>query len=172
MQEDPKTKPTKVIFLDIDGVLCTHRSHRAYGSQRGMERHFDPCAVKLVERLCIESEAVLVLSSTWRKLMTQQAMTAILMNAGMRDVPWHEDWKTEVRFSDRPRGGEIFTWLEDHPEVSRYAIIDDSSDFRECQRYFHVKTTMEDGLLYDGFEQAEKILSGTYGERKDYVHLE
>lgn len=48
------------------------------------------------------------------------------------------DWPHELR------GDEINDWLAKHPEVDKYAILDDDSDFYDDQPLF--KTTFKDGL--------------------------
>lgn len=57
-----------VIFLDIDGVLCTPLSVRLnWLFRRPMERpFFDPIALGLLRRLVRRTGARVVLSSSWR----------------------------------------------------------------------------------------------------------
>jgi hypothetical protein len=37
------------------------------------------------------------------------------------------------------RGDEVQAWLDEHPEVMRYAIVDDDVDFHESQRVFRTE---------------------------------
>lgn len=52
----------KVLFLDIDGVLCTARSRAAYGKITGL----DPVCCHILLRLAREFDLDIVLHSTWR----------------------------------------------------------------------------------------------------------
>ena len=51
------------------------------------------------------------------------------------------------------RGDEINAWLSEHPEVTKYAILDDESDFYDDQPLF--QTTFETGLTD---EIAQKVI--------------
>jgi hypothetical protein len=148
-------KETRVIFLDMDGVLCTQRAHRAYAEQAFMQ-HLDPVAVRMLARLCKTTEAQLVLSSTWREFHDKSAMTCILMNAGFGIVPWHQNWCTP-KLRNAQRGAEIQSWLEVH-KPARYCILDDDSDMLDEQKPFFVQTPSNDGFLWEHYELAESIL--------------
>lgn len=154
-----KSRP--VIFLDIDGPLCTGRSHLAFGG-KGLMRHLDPTSTRLVARLVKETDSELVLSSTWRRHYDQLAMTAILTNAGFDVVPWHKNWCTKMdlgRFGIVFRGSEIDQWLKEN-KTKKYLILDDSSDIYEHQKPFHVQPDVEEGFGYYDYKKALKILKG------------
>ena len=55
-----------VIFLDIDGVICTLRSHLAFGDGLLMDS-WDITVCQMIARLCEKNDCKLVISSTWRK---------------------------------------------------------------------------------------------------------
>lgn len=52
-----------VVFLDIDGVLNNLGTVAAFGNP---SKHLDPVSVALVDKLCREGEADVVVSSSWR----------------------------------------------------------------------------------------------------------
>lgn len=124
----------RVIFLDIDGVLNAH--HNTAERWRGFigidQRH-----VKLFLKLIERTGAKVVLSSTWR-----------------RDDDWLETMDVNglhkelfIGRTDRlgvARGIEIQKYLNEHPEITQYAILDDDSDMLEGQRFF--KTVWDVGL--------------------------
>lgn len=156
-----KHEKNRVVFLDMDGVLCTLRAVEAYGGDGGLWQHLDPVAVKLIERLLIETKAQLVLSSSWRHHHDRLSMTAILQNAGFANVPWHQNWKTPTanrRMSEPSnRGDEIKLWLETaKPDV--YCIIDDFDQFHPDQRPFFVLTHETDGFSWANYKKALRIL--------------
>lgn len=150
---------TRVLFLDIDGVICTDRAYFASAQDRNKSilRTWDPVSIKLVERLCLDFDLKVVISSTWRH--------------GNRDVPlmllthgfcgeFHKDDKTPAKLSGTSRGHEIRMWLDKHPEVTQFVIIDDSTDGirgTELQK-FHVETHVEDGFLTHNYKHAVQLL--------------
>jgi hypothetical protein len=97
-----------------------------------------------------------VLSSTWRKFHDKIAMTAILQNAGLYEVPWHLSWKTP-EFETGSRGEEIQAWIDVHKPDS-YLILDDDRDMLESQLPFFVKTHPTDGITFENYNRAHEIL--------------
>jgi hypothetical protein len=106
---------SKIVFLDIDGVLNSKRTP----NPRGFPYIVDPKLLDRYVRLAATTGAKTVLLSTWRH------DPAGRWAARYYGVPF-----TDV-IPDMPhssRGDEIRAWLEKHPEVSRYAILDDEDD--------------------------------------------
>lgn len=139
--------PLRVLFLDIDGVLNSHRSCFALGgishdaSPSGLTQ-FDPIALAMVQGLCRGAGLSVVLSSTWRI---------------------HRDWRDlgpqlGLPIIDRTprlsgvRGTEIKAWLDANPGVESYAIVDDDSDMLEDQMPRFVQTRGTEGLLFADVE--------------------
>jgi hypothetical protein len=56
------------------------------------------------------------------------------------------------------RGDEIKAWLSEHPEVDKYAILDDDSDMLDEQLPNFFKTTFQDGLTDDIAEKVTEHL--------------
>jgi hypothetical protein len=151
----PGGERVSVIFLDIDGVLCTAKAHVAYSTQM-LWRHYDPVSTRLVAKLAREAKAEIVLSSTWRMSFELMHMTAILMNAGFEEVPWHTQWKTPNLYN-LSRGEEIKKWFE-NAKADSYVILDDDSDILEEQKPFFVQTDEFDGFGFRDYLKAKKIL--------------
>lgn len=155
------TAPTKVLFLDIDGVLNSHRTCTAFGSPlKGGFPHgfdddnmalFDHAAIGLIRKLCDKSDASIVLSSSWRIIHSVHDC------ANGLDLPIF-DRTPSLNWPDRTRGDEIAAWLADHPEVSRYAIVDDDGDMLESQKQNFVQTDFQDGLRFRDYENLLCIL--------------
>lgn len=145
-------KELKVIFLDIDGVLNSHRSAVAFG---GYPHHaadhrgkFDEVAVRLIRGIAKAAGAKVVLSSSWRC-----------------DPEWREIGNAlGIPLLDRtpsmlgPRGKEIAAWLDNHPEVERYAIVDDDGDMLPEQMPYFVHTTHQDGLTFGCAEKLAELM--------------
>jgi hypothetical protein len=147
---DPHRMTTKVLFLDVDGVL----NHRALFVP-GNPQPICPLAWKRVVSVVSATRAKIVLSSTWRRNdHPDDPYHAKLRRIGLFEHT-HEDWRT--RYDLPPscdgairewpsRGDEIAEWLGRHPEVTTYAIVDDDADMRWDQRAVFVQTTFESGL--------------------------
>ena len=55
------------------------------------------------------------------------------------------------------RGMEIKLWLDEHPTVTDYVIIDDKENILEEQKNRFVKTSMFAGMLDENYYQAREI---------------
>ena len=147
----------KVIFCDVDGVLNSYRSWYAFGNSlpdSPTDLQFDPIAIKLVQRLCKETGAVCVLSSSWRYSWTHEELGKNL------NIPFIDS--TPRSLSYRLRGNEIKEWLEDNADklgITHYCIIDDVDEMLEEQQKHFVYVGMYDGLGYKDVMKAYKILS-------------
>jgi len=138
----------KVLFLDIDGVLNSTRSciaNKGYPhdfSPEGMPM-FDSIAVSLIRGLCARGGVSVVVSSAWRITHHWDAIGRAL------ELPTMDRTPSLLGV----RGDEIAHWLEAHPEVTQYAIVDDDADMLPEQFPFFVKTDGHEGLSYANFAQ-------------------
>ena len=112
----------KIIFLDIDGVLNVIPQGRdKYGGI--FHQHF----VDNLRRIIDETGAKIVISSSWRSdgIETMRNMWKDRNLPGeVVDVTPHlrsKLWEKE----DLGRGDEIQWWLDRHPEITGYVIVDD-----------------------------------------------
>jgi hypothetical protein len=145
----------KVLFLDIDGVLNSHRTVYArkdfpHGFDGTDMNRFDPIAIDLIRDICDKTGASIVLSSSWRILHSVHEC------ANGLDLPIFD--KTPINAGAGVRGDEIQAWLSDHPEVTQYAIIDDDSDMLPEQATRFVKTDHKNGLMFGDYESLIAIL--------------
>lgn len=122
-----------VIFLDIDGVLCTPFSfwlNRLF--RLPIERQcFDPIALFWLRRLVKRTGAQLVLSSSWRNgLYIDDAWCrAITQNLYDRLARNKTPLMDATPIHDRgDKSTEITAWLEQHPHT-HYIILDDNNCF-------------------------------------------
>lgn len=138
-----------VIFLDFDGVLNSLRSAIAFETYQ----RFDPVAVKIVRRLCDETDSKIVVSSTWRIGHTVDTLQLRMRECGAGALS-----PLVIGMTGRDgkiRGDEIRAWLNTNP-VHRYVIIDDGSDMHPDQ-YF-VKTDHAVGMDSRAFNAAKEAL--------------
>lgn len=132
----------KVLFLDIDGVLNSRNT-----TNFDQLWPLDPYMAFLVGKIQLDTDCQVVLSSSWRHHPEGVALVE----------------KRVVKLLDKTpdcatmRGDEIKKWLEDHPEVTRYAILDDESDFHPDQPLF--KTSFETGLTEEIAKQVTDHLN-------------
>lgn len=159
--------PTKVLFLDIDGVLNSCRSAAAFGGYpcgftEADRARFDWVAVGLIRKLCRQAGASIVLSSSWRL-----GRDSVRECAAGLDLPIID--KTPAL--PGVRGEEIRAWLERHPEVTHWAIVDDNSDMLASQADRFVQTSEADGLSFADAAALARILRGELGgvQRKALV---
>lgn len=146
----------RVLFLDFDGVIITPRSTSAMGAPKAVTADYrtftkcDPLAIAVLLQLCAAG-VKLVISSTWRKQPVQ--CRAILQNEALL-AHLHPDWATRHdnwSIVDS-RGRQIRDWLEQHPEVRSYRILDDDTDILPEQKLYYVQCDPWDGLGYRGME--------------------
>lgn len=159
-----------IIFLDFDGVLCNPRACVAVGNTGGVYSYLDPIACLLVKKLCVDNNAQLVISSSWRIEYDRWAIQAIL-NAncpGLGNFMWRgSDWCTPnhngtdgLTFG---RGREINAWIKKHySEFFRFVILDDESDMEPLMDSL-VQCDLYDGIGFQQWRKADNILSG-FGE--------
>jgi phosphoglycolate phosphatase-like HAD superfamily hydrolase len=109
----------KVIMLDVDGVLnCAEYFNTRSTPRDCKDREIDPFRVLLLHRICEETGAKVVVSSSWR-------LNPSSLDEVIKAVQPHYLDVTPRHARYEHRGLEIREWLDKHPEVERYAILDD-----------------------------------------------
>ncbi len=159
----------KVIFLDMDGVLnSTHffKSQKNAGALveysqsddffRGM---IDPVAVAFLSEIATKSGAHLVLSSSWRMVITLEDLEPMLRDAGYKGRGFIG--KTDSKGAHRHE--EISRYVAQHPEIARYVVIDDTRDAEI--RGHSVITSHYTGLLPAHIPAALAILGVKHSAR-------
>jgi hypothetical protein len=140
----------KVLFLDVDGVLNSDRSCVAFGGfpnpQTG-EKLFDMVAVHLIKLLC-DLGVEIILSSTWRA-------HASTITDGVCGIPIY----SATPHMNGCRGNEIAAWLQQNPDVTHYAIVDDDSDMIASQANNFIHIRHRNGLLLEHFEAICGVLN-------------
>ena len=156
----------RIIFLDFDGVLNSHNwflANRDFiqNTQSFMERHareLDSSAVRMVSNLAQETDADVVISSSWRIFNSLEDMNIMLIQNG---------WAARLPFDVTPnlnrgmRGNEIIEWLANRGSelnVESHVIFDDDGDFHSGQPL--VRTNFETGIQQAHIDIAREILLG------------
>jgi len=108
----------KVIFLDVDGVLNSHALIYHYGFD-----YIDEGLLELLATVVNKTGSEVVLSSTWRlEERNRNLVKASLSRFGMKLFDWTKS------IAGGYRCDEISEWLNRHPKVKKYAILDDDPD--------------------------------------------
>lgn len=145
----------KVIFLDFDGVLNSHEFMRARQEDildcRRESDALDPEAIARLNRLVAETGAVVVVSSSWRITRSVERLQQTLDERGFvgtvidKTIDWY---MCATRYEKQQRGDEIRMWLDEHPEVESFIVLDDSSDMDAVVER-HIQTSLFTGGLQD-----------------------
>ena len=181
----------KYIFLDIDGVVNTFMIYNyPIGDKRGLiERdgfYYDICnpsdkrvsnimAVTMLNKLCKQTGADIVISSTWRRGHYEDTIEA-LYNSGL-DRSVKIIGKTPI-MDGYQRGVEIERWFKDnnidYKDVN-FCILDDDSDMEGLKRNFKknwVRCRCHVGFLFEEYDEAYGMLiEGKERRLKPYENL-
>lgn len=123
--------PRPVLFLDVDGVLCTPLSVRLdQVFRRPMDRQFfDPVALFWLQKLVCRTGAQVVLSSSWRYALEDGDLFTgrILQNLYDCLAAHGAPVAGIAPILGVSKGEEIAAWVTDHPPAP-YVILDDRAD--------------------------------------------
>jgi len=151
----------KILFLDVDGVLINRKVLMAKHAAAKLTpdvRVFDypdSVCVKLVNEILEKTGAKIVVSSCWRIGRTTEELVTLFESWGI--TPGAVIDRT-INNWDWVRGQEIQEWLDRHPEVESFVIVDDDSDMAHLLPRL-VKTKFEPGLQRVDADKAIALLS-------------
>ena len=166
---------SSIVFLDIDGVLNNER-HATWlhenvqkGAGFGMPWElesgnitpetvgWDPANLEALWHIIDETDAKIVVSSTWRLGRRSVFFREISKVAFGRALPVI-DITPVINEIGSIRGDEVNQWLEGAPMVERWVCLDDDGDFHPNNNL--VQTNMEVGLTMEDARRAIEILKG------------
>ncbi|ODT77683.1 MAG: hypothetical protein ABS76_26485 [Pelagibacterium sp. SCN 64-44] len=157
----------RILFLDIDGVLCTTRASLAHG-EYGLSRYMDTVAIEFLNRLHEAAPYSIVVTSTWRN---EVDCTILLPAVGILAPLAHPEWRTGIHhsgpssFHDRPR--EIDGWLSKHGSGVDYLILDDSMfSWTDDQHARWVKCDSQDGISFQAMNEAFALFGADWPQVK------
>ena len=159
----------KVIFLDIDGVLNSQKYfienhqdnliyHKVYNSNTIEDKlklqilDIDLEKLELIMKIVYETDAKIVISSSWRKLRIWPLLEDYLISKGLPII--------DVTPKLNDRGEEIRTYLKEHSKIDTFIILDDEvfKDFYELENYLIKTDFYDEGLTEEDANEAIKIL--------------
>lgn len=143
------------IFLDIDGVLRTHKSDLEWSQILGVpipesvyDRRFDRKIVSYINEVAGYTRAKIVVTSTWRVKYSLEELRQIFRDNG---ISAEIVGKTDIGLN---RGEEIEQYISDN-EIESYVVIDDQvKDILRCIPKERV--IKADPLI--GFEDVDKAI--------------
>ena len=156
----------KIIFLDIDGVLNNNDTMSLYTLLPQIDigfkymDHLSPWAISLLnEVIKSNSETKVVITSTWRELLTLEQIDKVLRYYGFKGEILD---KTLINSDSKLiRGNEIQNWLNSnkHLNITSYVIVDDDNDMGYLlQRLARIDG--ESGIREKDVRRINKILQG------------
>jgi hypothetical protein len=146
----------KIVFLDIDGVLNSH----AYSVERNLAdpthemragflpknpRFWAPMidkkAMPRLNKIIAETDAKIVISSSWRHANPAKKMQTILELAGFVG-----EVIDQTPVMEGPRSWEISSWLAANATAKRFVILDDGKSAGEGLEKWFIHTDLSHGL--------------------------
>lgn len=120
-----------VLFLDVDGVL------NRVGTRERVPGHgvlgIEQSKCEMIRRILRETGCGVVVSSTWRRyddllIHLWEQLGAEAKARWIGETPILDRVRESGIYVAKVRGDEIQAWLDEHPEVSRFVILDDDAD--------------------------------------------
>lgn len=144
----------RLIFLDIDGVLNSHKRSDEIGDQSVLPIGIDRTCLGLLKNFCEEIKASIIISSTWRKAHPSVNWFIGMFAAHGWYFPEAPIIGMTICSSSGYRGGEIDEYVS-HIGNCDYVIFDDGCDFLPQHPLIHVDTRV--GLQEHDIQKALKI---------------
>lgn len=171
----------KIVFLDIDGVLNSEewvdKCFNKLVSDDICDSDVDPDAINRLIKFLDDTNAKIVLSSSWRSLNVQSTILefSTFKHELLKKLIPYIIGVTPRFYEYRKRGNEIKYWMDmlstdyntlvkrgyilENVELSkdyRYVIVDDDSDMLEGQNF--VQTDFQTGLTDEDVNEMKAFL--------------
>lgn len=162
---------SKVLFLDIDGVLNSNFWNDRHQAEISDGTLIDEEKIKLLALLIRETNAEIILHSGWRfwfdaelkplcteadKLVEQLEKEHLYISGVTPDLTTEEIRKTK-KFS-LVKADEILLWIKLHDDVTEWVVLDDLDLHNDQIRQHQVKPDQTIGLTLENVRQAVRIL--------------
>jgi len=152
----------KILFLDMDGVLNSNIFFKKTELNQELRMHsdkwwaemVDPKAVVFLNEILDRTGAKVVVSSTWRMVLTPEDLQRVLKERGFTG----EIIGATPKGGGEIRGLKIQRWLDETDlDVESFVILDDSSDMGDLMDRL-VHTTWRYGLRKKHVPLAVRVL--------------
>lgn len=145
-------EPSKVIFLDIDGVLATSTKRSIFAPKTKWIKDydcypFDPYCVEILNEIIDNTDgAEIVLSSDWQKHFDLVQLEEIFKLNGLKKAPIDHTKQVRVKMTSPQmvdRVVAINKYLYEHSSIQKFVVIDDLPMYND----FHAEVF---AWCYDG----------------------
>lgn len=165
---------SKVLFLDIDGVLNSNLGNDSHQTEISDGTLIDEEKVKLLALLIRETDSEIILHSGWRfwfdselkplcteanRLVELLSKENLYISGITPDLTTDEIRKTK-KFS-LVKADEILLWLKLHNNVTEWVVLDNLDLHNDQIKQHQVKTDQTIRLTLENVKQAIKILSAS-----------
>lgn len=128
---------TKIIFLDVDGVLNTGRSIE---KNNGCSRPFDPEAISVLNKILKLTNANIVISSLKRYVYSLEQINELFLLEGLPPNcvigtnSLHKNEESYCINQFEERGADCLEWIKifnknnENDHITKYAVIDDMKE--------------------------------------------
>ena len=176
----------RLLFLDIDGVVNTHMIYsKPIEGRRMVEKdgfYFDLCwpqdgrvsneyAIRWLNKLCLEYNLKIVITSTWLIGHKIAEIEKALRNSGLDDKVCVYGGATTNYFKNR--GVQIEAWMNEYeynPDKNVWIILDDDTDMVSFKRDFTpylIKCDTYTGFGMKEYSKACELLDKLIEEREN-----
>lgn len=155
----------KIIFLDIDGVMCTSSCYGKGKNNKWDAYMFDSKCVSLLNWILLETGAEIILSSDWRHHHTLSEMREIFAHNGVIRGPIGFTSRSKKYLAhqlEEGRADEILQWIQVHgwKDDIKWVAIDDLNMDQWLFPNFVLCPREQEGIKRLGIkEKIMKILS-------------
>lgn len=167
---------SRVIFLDIDGVLNAAFWNQNHQKEISDGHLIDRDKVKLLAQLIDRADAQIILHSGWRfwfdeekkPLCTEaERLVEMLAEEGLVIAGFTPDLTTEeIRRTKKfslVKADEILLWLKMNEDVEGWVVLDDLELHNTCVKGHQVKTDQTVGLSLEDVDEAVEMLARRAG---------
>ncbi|MCM1065614.1 MAG: HAD domain-containing protein [Eubacterium sp.] len=161
----------RIIFLDIDGVLNSNFWNESHQKEISDGKLIDVEKVRILAALVERTGAEVILHSGWRFWFDEEmeplcpeaaALADLFAGEGLEIAGVTPDLTTEeIRRTKKfsfVKADEILLWLEGHPDVTGWVVLDDLDLHNDRVEAHQVRTDQTVGLTWEDAAEAERIL--------------
>ena len=149
----------KVIFLDFDGVL---NSKMYFETHSSVGLAIDSTRLELLKRIVLGTNAKIVLSTSWRAHWDKEDSLCDDVGREVNRILAEKDIVIFDKISDDSgsRYEKISDWLENHPSVTKFVVLDDTPfEKGVLKNHFVLTSNLRHGLDEADVETAMRILN-------------
>jgi hypothetical protein len=151
----------RIIFLDLDGVMCTSSCYGKGKNNKWDSYMFDPKAVAVLNFILQETGAEIIITSDWRHHYTLQEMREIFCHNNIIKGPIGFTNRSNTYTADNLEDGradEILHWIKTHAwkDDIKWVAVDDLNMSERLHPNFVLCPREQEGIKQVGVK--EKIL--------------